>query len=220
MAITGMSNKKSKAKFGLFNRKNKGTNSTANVPMDFAPMTALLGYKGFTDDRDHFIKLKQSDDGYAELLTIQGQGIATMSPRHQRSLTTGFEDFLRAMVDDAKFIISPFPADTSEQRAYTSHLISVVNKQMKRATNKRVYHQLATRRHYLQNQLQRLIQVEKQLSNQEFICVLFSHHRRDLRTLRDNAISWGGNAIILDKIPVKKKEEILFRINNLNTKIR
>lgn len=220
MAITGLNNKQSTPKFGLFHRKKESTDSTANLPMDFAPMTELLGYKGLTDDRDHFIKLKQSEDGYAELLTVQGQGIATMSPRHQMSLITGFQDFLRAMIDDAKFIISPFPADTSEQRAYTSHLISVVNRQMKQATNKRIYHQLATRRHYLQNQLQRLIQVEKQLSNQEFICVLFSHHRRDLRTLRDNAISWGGNAVILDKIPVKKKEEILFRINNLNTRIR
>lgn len=220
MAITALTdNTHGRKRHGLFHHRPSDQDQRASIT-NFAPITMLMGYKGLTKDRDHFLILKDPDDGYAELLSIQGQGIASMPPRQQAQLIAGFRDYLRAMVDDCKFLISPFPADTSEQRAYTAHLLYVVGRQMKQTHNQRLYRQLATRHSYLKGQLQRLIQVEKQHSNQEFICALFNRHRRDLRNLRDNAIVWGGSALRMDKISAKKKEQIIFRINNLNTRIR
>lgn len=42
-------------------------------------MLELLAYKGITKDSDHFIILREKADGYADMLSIRGQGVRTMS---------------------------------------------------------------------------------------------------------------------------------------------
>ena len=61
--------------------------------------------------------------------------------------------------------------------------------------------------------------MEKELFNQDFILILFAKNQRELRINRDNAINWGGNSVILEKMDLEKKKLVLYRMNNLNTRI-
>ena len=72
---------------------------------------------------------------------------------------------------------------------------------------------------YIKDQLSTLKRVEKELFNQDFILILFAKNQRKLRINRDNAINWGGNSVILEKMDLEKKKLVLYRMNNLNTRI-
>ena len=50
--------------------------------------------------------------------------------------------------------------------------------------------------------------------------IIFGKRKQELRNLRDAVISWGGDSLILEPMDLERKEETLFRINNLNTQIK
>lgn len=220
MAIKRTESGKVDSKKGIFNilGKNK-EESSGKGSMAFSPMVKLLGYKSLTNDDDAFLVLKEASYGYADLLNIRGQGLGTMSRNQQIKIINDFQNFLRVAIEDMKFIISPFPADTSSQQAFTTQMYSAVYKKLQTVEDERQRQQLQARLRYLDDQLKRNIQVEKELYNQEFIIMIFGKSRRNLATSRDNIIRWGGESLVIERLPRHKKEQVLFRINNLNTKI-
>lgn len=184
------------------------------------PMYELLNYKGFTENKDHFLVLKDSDDGYAELLNIRGQGIGTLSFNQQKQLIEGYHDFLSMYLEDMQIMISPFPTDTSVQRSNTLKRYNQLSERIAQEKNQSKKMQLLTRLRYVKDQLQTLKSVERELFNQDFILILFAKNQRELRINRDNAITWGNGAITLEKMDLDKKKLILYRMNNLNTRIQ
>ncbi len=183
-------------------------------------MLELLAYKGITKDSDHFIILREKADGYADMLSIRGQGVRTMSIREQDQIIDGFHHFLQTAIDDMKIIISPFPVDASKQKSYwQSRYIKVMN-DLKRETDIRRKRQLQTQLHYIENKQWENDQVEKKLVSEEFILLIFGKRPVELRNLRDAVISWGGDALVMEPLSLERKKETLFRINNLNTKIK
>lgn len=226
MAIKGQ-NSSSKGqnispKIKLFGRKNKSDEPLKNrgtEDIKFSSMLDFLPYKGFTQDSDHFLILSDEDDGYAELLNIQGQGISTMSLAQQELVLEGFQNFLRTALDDMKVIISPFPADTSPQQTYHTKRYQKLMQEIRRVSDPRRQEQLRAQIRYTEDQRNTAIQVEKQLYNEEFILMIFSKSRKDLRNIRENFIRWGGKSLIFQPLSLEKKEATLYRINNLNTRI-
>ncbi|MGY0225732.1 hypothetical protein ACW188_00120, partial [Limosilactobacillus fermentum] len=79
--------------------------------------------------------------------------------------------------------------------------------------------QLQTQQRYIRDKQRTNIEVEKQLVSEEFIIVLFGKDKHTLRQNRQAAIQYGGS-LILEEISLEKKEETLFRINNLNTRVK
>lgn len=188
--------------------------------LDSHTVLELLQYKAITKDKNNFIILKDKDDGYAEMLSIRGQGVGTMAGRQQVEVIEGYMSFLRAYLEDSKAIISPFPANTAVQQRYASRMYTKVAKELNQEQDQRTKQQMRTRLRYINDQLQTNVKVEKELFNQEFILLIFGKNVRQLMNNRDNAVRWGGSALILEPMNRKRKEEALFRINNMNTKIR
>ena len=79
-------------------------------------MMNLLAYKAITDDPEHFLALKEKEDGYADLLNIRGLGVGTMAQREANIVLDDFYHFLQAALSDVKFIICPFPVDIFQIR--------------------------------------------------------------------------------------------------------
>lgn len=181
-------------------------------------MTELLPYKGLTKGKDAFIILKEKDDGFAELLSIRGQNVWTMSGDGQASVIEGFQRFLRTYLEDFKVVIMPFPANTTTQREFTSTLYTKVANQIRQEKNGRKKHMLQTRLRYINDALHTNERVEKELDNKEFILILFGKTVRQLRTNREQAKIWGGNALILEDLTRENKMEVLARLNNMNTR--
>lgn len=186
----------------------------------FAEMRDLLAYKAITKDDDHFLVLKEEADGYADLLSIRGQGVGTMSYNEQQNIIEGFHHFLSAALEDMKIIISPFPVDTSHQRRFWGQRYTTVADQLKQATNQRRRQQLQTQLRYISSRQRQNVAVEKALVSEEFILVIFGKRKIDLRNEREAVIAWGGKALVMETLPLEKKEEILTRINNLNTRVK
>lgn len=210
-------NKSSKQK----EKKNDSSNHYRGAEdVKFTPMIELLPYKAITNDVDHFIVLKDKDDGYADMLSIRGQGVGTMSAPEQLRIIDGFHSFLQTALDSMKIIISPFPVDTSEQQRYWGHRYVKVMKQVQAASDPRRKQQLRTQLRYIRVKQRQNVDVEKKLVSEEFILVLFGKRKIDLRNLREACKSWGGKSLILEDMSKRKKEEALFRINNLNTQIK
>ena len=140
-------------------------------------MYELLNYKGFTENKDHFLVLKDSDDGYAELLNIRGQGIGTLSFNQQKQLIEGYHDFLSMYLEDMQIMISPFPTDTSVQRSNTLKRYNQLSEMIAQEQDQSKKMQLLTRLRYVKDQLQTLKSVEKELFNQDFILILFAKNQ-------------------------------------------
>lgn len=202
------------------NRAKKRNTDRGTEFVDSSPMIKLLGYKGLTPTKDAFIILKDEGDGYADMLTIRGQGVETMAAKQQMFVIEGYMGFLRAFLEDSKVIVSPFPADTSAQQRYSSKMYAAVTDRLRQTTDPKQRRQLQTRLRYINDQLQTNVQVEKELYNQEYILLIFGRNVRQLRDLRDNAIRWGGSSVILSQMDRKHKKEAMFRINNMNSRLR
>lgn len=182
-----------------------------------APMIDFLPYKSITKDRNHFIILKDQDDGFADILSIRGQGVNSMSYREQDAIVEGFVTFLKTALEDMKVIISPFPADTSKQQEHSTRMYNQVNQELSQTKDPRRRRQLRTRLRYISDQIHMNGEVEDQLFNEEYLLVVFGKHQKELINNRENVIRWGGNALILEPISLERKQAILTRINNMNT---
>jgi hypothetical protein len=79
---------------------------------------------------------------------------------------------------------------------------------------------LRTQLRYIDIKQKQNVAVEKKLVSEEFILIIFGKRKQELRNLRDAVISWGGDSLILEPMDLERKEETLFRINNLNTQIK
>lgn len=203
-------------------KKKRGSISRhhANNMPESELMLKLLDYKGFTPDVHHFIVLKDSSDGYVEMLTIRGQNVDSMGRNQQVHMISGFQDYLRAYLEDQKIIISPFPANTTKQQAFQSASYAAVMNRLKSTRDARKQQQLRTRLRYINDQLQRNIQVEHELDNLEYILLLFGKTITRLNDLKSNARNWGNQSIVIEEMEQEQKEQVLFRINNMNTRLR
>lgn len=184
------------------------------------PMLNLLAYKQLTDDPEHFIQFKSNADGYADLLTIRGQGVLSMTRDGQANLILGFKHFLQAYLDDFEFIISPFPVDTSEQQRFWAQRYIRIQEAIRKEQNPQRLQQLRAQLRYINDKQNTNILVERQLVSEEFLLLLYGKTKMNLRQNRQTAINFGGKALVIEPMSRKKKEETLFRINNLNTRVR
>ena len=109
MAINTITKQK-KIHSGLFSRKQKENGKDPlehyrSEKLAYTPMMNLLAYKAITDDPEHFLALKEKEDGYADLLNIRGLGVGTMAQREANIVLDDFYHFLQATLSDMKFII-------------------------------------------------------------------------------------------------------------------
>ncbi len=128
-----------------------------------------------------------------------------------------FYHFLQAALSDMKFIICPFPVDTTEQKIYWGKRYNRTNIAISQETDPRRKHQLMTQLKYIHQTQRRNMLVENQLISEDFFLLLFGKTKTILRNNRNAAMNWGGSALFLEPLSKKRKEEVLTRINNLNT---
>lgn len=226
MAINGINTEQTKAPrrlFGLLPPKKQAvdpdsTNRGKPIGSN-TDMIRLMGYKGMTNDQEAFIILKDADDGYADILSIQGQALNTMSGNAKRALLLGFDNFLQVYLEDMKIIATPFQVDTSLQQSYEMQMYAEVSQELRYARDPRIIDQLKTRLKYINNQIALQKQADEFLFNEEYFLLYFGKTRQEIYNNRQNLISWGGKTLILSPFhDLKKKENVLKRINNLNTK--
>lgn len=215
MAINGAVKAKKKRSKNNDLTTYKGTQALAS-----ASMLKLFNYKAITDDPDHLIAAKDKNDGFMDVLSIQGQGVGTMAWNQQNMIVDDFLRFLRGYLPDIDFIITPFPIDTSSQKSFWGRRYMRIMNLIQQTSDPNRLRQLQTQRKYIQIKQQQNVSVEEQLSSEEFFLVIFGKTKESIRDRRDTAMNLGGSALIMQQLSLNKKEELLFKINNLNTEIK
>lgn len=184
------------------------------------PIAAILdifNYKAITNDSDHLIVAKNGT--YIDLLNIEGRGVWSLTRDQQDLLLANYHYFLQVFLPDHKYLITPFPVDATSQKTYWGRRYIKVSDQLRVERDPNRIKQLQTQLRYIKDKQQQNFAVERKLRSAEFF-MLFGRTKQELRERRNAAINSGGVALVMNQIPLKKKKEILFRINNLNTDIK
>lgn len=185
------------------------------------PTAAILdvfNYKAITNDSDHLIVAKNGT--YIDLLNIEGRGVWSLTRDQQDLLLANYHYFLQVFLPDHKYLITPFPVDATSQKTYWGRRYIKVSDQLRVESDPNRIKQLQTQLRYIKDKQKQNFAVERKLRSAEFFMLLFGRTKQELRERRNAAINSGGVALVMNQIPLKKKKEILFRINNLNTDIK
>ncbi|USS89996.1 hypothetical protein [Fructilactobacillus cliffordii] len=174
----------------------------------------LLEYKSIVGPSE-FIHLK--DDSYCNFLQIPGIGLDSFPDMEFSDITDGFTAFLRQYVYDLTFLTTKFPASTQEQQVYWNQKLYKLQKQRLNSNSDKYRKELAFKEKYIKQALQVIRNVERDLENQEYVCIVFANSQRDLKVRCQDVRQYGGKYLHFYDMDIERKRKLLFKINNMNT---
>ncbi|QBO37406.1 hypothetical protein EQG49_13465 [Periweissella cryptocerci] len=203
------------------NKHDKSFNvETAAVPRDLKSqeMYDFLNYKNITNDDNHFLVMK--DNTYAEIVKVRGNGLFNISADSMFQLVDDFTDFLISYKPSLQFFNSSFPTDTGIQQAKKNRLITALLRSANeiRTSEDRLLYNFRLRG--AKEELWALQQAEGGLPNMEYIMVLFGKTAKELADNIDFAHSIAGETLRFDVLSYDKKIDVLYRVNNMNTRLK
>lgn len=153
------------------------------------------------DDKGIF----STKNGFLEIYQIESKDVYALNEDEAKVHMYYFIKFLRNYIDDIKLIGMNFPVNTLRQQEY-------IKKKIKNNNNP-IYDK------FLKQKLAQFEFLEGHRTNREFYVMIFIEDERDLDD-RINTILRNQNvAIRLHKLDLEKKEKILFKLYNPNTKL-
>lgn len=151
---------------------------------------------------NEFIKTKS---GYLNIYQVSGKDVDSLSNYEQEDLIRNFMFFLREFIYDFKIVAMNFPVNTSEQQTY-------IQKRINRTENE-LY------KIFLNEKLEKLIELEKTKTNIEYYIIIFIDNEDLSNDVLNNLIRSTNKDISLSEIDLEKKLKVLYKLNNLNSKI-
>lgn len=150
---------------------------------------------------DNYIKMKH---GYLEMIQIESKNIFSRSESIISLEINKFNKFLKAYPDDFKIIIMNYPVNTEKQQQYIQDKIENCKNKLHLS--------------FLEDKLQELKSVQATKTNIEYYIFIFGDDKEKLNQNIDSfkRLFKSASFFIIDKA---KKQDILFKLNNMNTKI-
>ncbi|MGL5352248.1 MAG: hypothetical protein ACRDA5_02865 [Clostridium sp.] len=153
-------------------------------------------------EEDECFKMKY---GYMNIYQVQTKDMHSLSYNDTQIHINSFSGFLRAYTYDFKIVSMNFPVNTSTQKRN-------IERNLKFATND-------ISKKFLERKLDELIYLEENRFNTEFYIMVFASHREEFDN-RERFLFMNQNSTFkLNNIELEKKFKILFKLNNLNTKL-
>lgn len=153
----------------------------------------------YFDDRG-FLKHKE---GYMEILEIIPQDLMNLNEENTLSLIHTNSKFYLSYKQDIKIISMNFPVSFVNQIEYLKNLLS--------------NEEDTSKKEFLKLKIDELEQLQETRYNKEFYIVLFSQN--EVSILEDTNLILKNLSGLIKKMDLSKKEKILFKLNNMNTKI-
>lgn len=153
-------------------------------------------------EEDECFKMKY---GYMNMYQVQTKDMHSLSYNDTQIHINSFAGFLRAYTHDFKIVSMNFPVNTSTQKRH-------IERNLKFATND-------ISKKFLESKLEELIYLEENRFNTEFYIMIFASNREEFDN-RERFLFVNQNSTFkLNNIELDKKFKILFKLNNLNTKL-
>lgn len=142
---------------------------------------------------------------YINIYQIDSKDIFSLSEEERKLHIYNFISFLRGYVYDFKLITMKFPVNTVKQQKY-------LEKKIKECDNEIYYN-------FLKEKLDQLIFLEEKRQNKEFYIMIFVKENENKEEIENSLMRNQNIAVRLTNLDVEKKLKILFKLNNLNTKL-
>lgn len=153
------------------------------------------------DEDDIFI----TKQGYLDIYQINTRDTINLSESERKVYVYSFIAFLRNFVEDFKIIIMNFPVNTVKQQEYIEGRIAdCINE---------IYI------NYLKEELDKLKFMEKHRNNKEYFLMVFMKNEADRDAMMKKIELVQNIAVSLRQLDLEKKIKILFKLNNMNTKL-
>ncbi|WP_407350365.1 hypothetical protein VNN41_09990 [Lactococcus garvieae] len=203
--------------------KNKNKDTTAQdktkgsekEKLDLAAL-AQSPYKRLEHSRE--AELILADDSVIQFVRIEGTGASSVSLEEQDLIIRYFYTFLSKNKDHFFTEITQFPVNTAPQR---NHLKSRLRKlQTSRPKTERQAKQLSLLEDKLRAKIKRFEALEEDLTNSEYIGWFYAENKKEMSKLvRRFAQMAATYRLSLSPLTRREKEQILFQLNNPNTKL-
>ncbi|HBC2034673.1 TPA: hypothetical protein I9Z65_002925 [Clostridium perfringens] len=153
------------------------------------------------DEDDVFI----TKQGYLDIYQINTRDTSNLSEDERKVYVYSFIAFLRNFVEDFKIIIMNFPVNTVKQQEYIEGRIAECKDKI--FIN------------YLEEELEKLRFMEKHRNNKEFFLMVFMKNKNEKDNMTKKVELVQNIAVPLRQLDLEKKIKILFKLNNMNTKL-
>lgn len=179
----------------------------------------MLPYYRLTNDERAYVKLKNTDYGYIEIMELPSKDSHSLGNAEVEMAIGNFYTWLSSF--NAEFTIesTKLPTDTSSQIVYQRRCLRRVEKQLREPVSERAYMQLLDRRNLLLEQIQVEEVVRNEIYNSEFLLFLFGKTIKELDETVRRARLYGNGDFVPEFITREKKTQILRQYNNFLEKL-
>ncbi|WP_242950355.1 hypothetical protein [Clostridium perfringens] len=153
------------------------------------------------DENNIFI----TKQGFLDIFQIETRDITNLSEFEVQAYIYNFIYFLRSYVDDFKVIGMNFPVNTVKQQEYIKRKIEKCNNEK--------------HLRFLNEKLNEFTFLENHRNNHEFFIMIFMKNEIEKENLSNRIRSVQNIAVPLKELDLEKKLKILFKLNNMNTKL-
>ena len=160
----------------------------------------LLGFVDVDDDDSIIMK-----NGYLDIFQIDSKDIYSLTDVETTMNIYNFIAFLRSYPFDIKLITMNFPVNTLKQQEF-------IKKKIKECDNEKYYYELI-------EELEQLVYLESTRQNREFYIMIFIKDTEEKESIKRTLFRSQNIAVQLIPLTVEKKLQILFKLNNPNTKL-
>lgn len=206
-----MGKKVIKKKQSLFERifKAKRASPSGLSRKDIKSMLDFLGYRACTKNGLLYLK----DGSVSRYLKVEPTDLFSLDDETRVKYLMAFTMFNRVFTPDYKIVILSTRIDTSQQQIYWRKLrtINMINKPSKSDIAARL------QRYYL-NKIINLEREADSYSDINFYIQVFADNKKDLKSVVKSAKFADQGYLHLREIKKKETGEVLYRLNNLNSK--
>lgn len=156
----------------------------------------------FLQCHEEYILLK---NGVMEIFQIQSKDLYSRNDEDLRYLILGEARFYRSYFDSIKTIAMNFPSNTEKQKQYWM--------------KKRDSTDDPVRLQFIHRKLFELEYLEKERTNREFFLFIYAENEQQIIERRKQVIRDMQQVFPLQELSIEKKKNVLFVLNNQNTKV-
>lgn len=183
---------------------------------DNLPIVDVLPYKRPTDEG--FVV--DRNDGYQAYLKVKTSDLVSMNNSDLKRTISQLTTLCRIYTDPTKILAMTYLTETNEQQRFWKSRINkyrraVASNQLSEADRSRYETMLKL----AMDNLRRVTWVEENLTELTFFIIVYGKDTKELKTNIRDMKRYGGKLFDLKQVDKDSLEDIIFRLNNMNTEL-
>lgn len=178
------------------------------------PIVDVTPYKKIT--KEGYLVDKHNE--YQAYLKVKTNDLVSMNNSDLNRVISQLTSICRVYTEPMKILSMTYLAETTTQQLYWKGRIDTYRKMLLSGTlSKKEGERYQTMFHLAQENLRRVAWVEGNLTELTFFIVVYGKSEKEIDTRVRDMIRFGGREFDLKQLSGKKLENVVFRLNNMNT---